>query len=198
VQVGSYADPAWDICRGPYENAGPPDGTHGSGEPNDGICFKAGDTHGPLNSAPDQATGCTGGDLDYDGTSYWADWPDSVSPGMFPSPLTIAPPSTVAGAHYPRMQFLTDNPATNNRCSAAKLANCVVPPPQAPGHFYPYWTLGRAGGSCVWEFGQMPNGNTFGGDKQYGKPTVLSQIINLGIMDESKIMPSPHCSPAHR
>jgi hypothetical protein len=25
------------------------------------------------------------------------------------------------------------------------------------------------GGACVWEFGNMLNGNTFGGDKQYGK-----------------------------
>ncbi len=193
VQVGSFADPAWQICRGPYENAGPPDGTNPSGERNDGICFKAGDTHGQLNSAPDLATGCTGADLDYDGTSYWPDWPDSVTPGMFPSPLTMRQPTTVNGKRYPRMQFLTDNPATNNRCSPAHLARCVVPPPQAPGHFYPYWTQARVHGACVWEFGQMPNGNAFGKDKQYGKPTVLSKIINLGIMDEGPIMPNPDC-----
>jgi hypothetical protein len=193
VPVGSYQDPSWHICRGPYENAGPPDGSGPSGEANDGICFKAGDTHGPLNAAPDLATGCTGADLDYDGTSYWANWPDSVTPGMFPSPLTIAPPTTVNGARYPQMQFLTDNPATNIRCSAAHLAKCVVPPPQAPGHFYPYYTQAKVKGACVWEFGQMTNGNTFGKDKQYGKPTVLSHIINLGIMDEGPIMRNPDC-----
>jgi hypothetical protein len=193
IPVGNFKDPAWHLCRGPYENAGPPDGTKPSGESDDGICFKSGDTHGQLNSPPDLATGCTGADLDYDGTSYWRDWPDSVIPGMFPSALTMQQPTTVHGARYPRMQFLTDNPATNNRCSPAHLPRCVVPPPQAPGHFYPYWTQAKVHGACVWEFGQMPNGNTFGGDKQYGKPTVLSQIINLGIMDEGPIMPNPNC-----
>jgi hypothetical protein len=42
----------------------------------------------------------------------------------------------------------------------------VVPPTQAPGHFYPYYTLAKVGGTCLWEYGQMTNGNTFGKDKQ--------------------------------
>jgi hypothetical protein len=153
-----------------------------------------------LNSAPDLATGCLAADLDYDGTSYWRDWPDSTRPGKFPSPLLISPPSTVHGAPYPQMQFLTDNPATNSECSPSATAACVVPPPQAPGGFYPYWTLasgrssGQHGSGCVWEFGQMTNGNTFGGDAEYGPPTVLSQIINLGVMDESPVMSNPGCS----
>jgi hypothetical protein len=189
VQVGSFSDPAWSICRGPYENAGPPDGSKGSGEENDAPCFKAGDTHGALNSTPDLATGCTGGDLDYDGTSYWTDWPDSVTAGMFPSALTITPPTTVGGKLFPRMQFLTDNPATNNRCSAAHPGNCTVPPPQAPGHFYPYWTQARVNGSCVWEFGQMGNGDSFGKDKQYGTFTSA-----LGLAEDAgPIMPNPNC-----
>jgi hypothetical protein len=191
VQVGSYSDPAWDECHGPYEDTTTSD--PGNAETNDGICFKAFDTHGPLHAAPDLATGCTGADLDYDGTSYWRDWPDSLFPGRFPSAMLITPPSTAAGAAYPRMQFLTDNPATNSECTASVLANCVVPPPQAPGKFYPYWTFARFGPACAWEFGQMTNGDTFGGDQEYGKPTVLSQIINLGIMDESPVMPNPGC-----
>jgi hypothetical protein len=40
-----------------------------------------------------------------------------------------------------------------------------VPPPAAPGHFYPYWTLTKG---CVWEFGNMSNGNAFGRAAQYG------------------------------
>lgn len=196
VPVGSYNDPAWDLCNSPYEDTTVPDPSS-SAEPNDGVCFPAGDTHGPLRSGPDLVTGCTGGDLDYDGTPYWRDWPDSVRPDRFPSPLLISQPSTVAGAHYPQVQFLTDNPATNSECGPATLTACVVPPPQAPGAFYPYWTLtsGSRGHGCAWEFGQMTNGNTFGGDLEYGKPTVLSQVINLGIMDESPIMSNPGCAP---
>ena len=65
----------------------------------------------------------------------------------------------------------------------------MVPPPQAPGHFYPYWTQARVHGACVWEFGQMRGGNNFGREKQYGKFTV-----KLGLPeDASPIMPNPNC-----
>lgn len=187
VLLGNYDDPSWKFCRGPYENAGPPDGSKPSGEPNDAPCYKAGDTHGPISSAPDLVTGCTGADLDYDGTSYWNDWPHSLTPGRAPSALTIQEPTTVNGAGYARMQFLTDNPATNNRCSTAHPAGCVVPPPQAPGHFYPYWTQAKLNSACVWEFGQMPNGNAFGKDKQYGNFTTA-----LGLPEDAgPIMGNP-------
>ena len=85
--------------------------------------------------------------------------------------MTMQQPTTVGGTRYPQIQFLTDNPATNSRCNPAHPAGCVVPPMQAPGHFYPYYTLAKVNGACVWEFGQMTNGNTFGKDKQYGKFT---------------------------
>src|SRR6266567_4608433 len=45
---------------------------------------------------------------------------------------------------------------------------CVLPP-KGPGHFFPFFTLAKGSGSCVWEFGNMNNGRSFGGDKQYGK-----------------------------
>jgi hypothetical protein len=185
VKVGNYADPSWQVCRGPYENRGPAGGKDDSDFP----CFKAGDTHGPLNAAPDLVTGCTGADLDYDGTSYWADWPDSLTPGRFPSPMTQQQPTTVHGTPYPQIQFLTDNPATNSRCNMTTLAGCVVPPTQAPGHFYPYYTLAKVGGTCLWEYGQMTNGNTFGKDKQYGKATDA-----LGLTEDAgPIMRYPGC-----
>jgi hypothetical protein len=34
-------------------------------------------------------------------------------------------------------------------------------------HFFLYFTQARVGGVCVWEYGNMRNGNTFGGDAQY-------------------------------
>jgi hypothetical protein len=63
----------------------------------------------------------------------------------------------------------------------------VLPPP-GPGHFYPYWTQAKVGGVCVWEFGNVRNGNTFGGDAQWGKvgPTTLGAFV-------SAIRPNPHC-----
>jgi hypothetical protein len=181
VLVGSYDDPSWNFCSGPYEDAGPPDSSPSSAEPSDAPCFYAGDTHGPLDSAPDLVTGCTAADLDYDGTSYWRDWPDSLTPGKAPSELTIGEPTTANGTRYPQMQFLTDNAATNSLCNPPdQTAACVVPPPQAPGQFYPYWTQAAVEGACVWEFGQMTNGNTFGGDEQYGTFTTA-----LGLAEDA-------------
>jgi hypothetical protein len=192
VNVGGIPDASWDFCRGPYEDAGPPDGSGPSAEESDAPCYKQGDTHGQLNADPNLVTGCTGfgasGDLDYDGTSYWANWPSSLTPNKWPSPLTITPPTT-GGAGYSQMQFLTDNPASNIKCNTQTGAGCVVPPTQAPGKFYPYWTLAKVNGTCVWEFGQMTNGKSFGGDKQYGKFTTALGLPELA----SKIIPNPHC-----
>jgi hypothetical protein len=62
-------------------------------------------------------------------------------------------------------------------------------PPQAPGQFYPYWTQATVNGACVWEFGQMRNGDTFGGDKQYGNFTTALGIAELA----GPIMANPNC-----
>jgi hypothetical protein len=188
IPVGSRQDKSWNFCDGPYEAAGPADAST-SAEPNDAPCFYAGDTHGSLNSAPDLVTGCTGGDLDYDGTSYWADWPDSLTPHKFPSPLTMQQPTTVDGTGYSQIQFLTDNPATNSLCDPTAPVDCVVPPPQTPGQFYPYYTQAKVNGACVWEFGNMANGNTFGGDQQYGSFTTALGLAE----DASPIVPNRRC-----
>ena len=65
----------------------------------------------------------------------------------------------------------------------------MLPPRQAPGHFYPYWTQATVKGACVWEFGQMPNGNSFGKQKQYGKFTEALGLAELA----SPIRPNPNC-----
>jgi hypothetical protein len=144
VTLGSFEDASWNICRGPYETDGPPDKPKASAEGTDFPCYPAGDTHGPLDSAPDLVTGCLGGDLDYDGTPYLTDWPDSVTPDLYPSALTVGQPTTGNGTRYPQIEFLTDNPATNSLCTATSLGDCTVPPPQSPGGFYPYWTEARS------------------------------------------------------
>jgi len=108
-------------------------------------------------------------DLDYDGTPYYPDWPNSVLPDRFPSTFLQFQPFTRFGQRYPQIQFVTDNSATQfvTGCDPQSGQNCVLPAP-GPGNFYPYWTQARVGGACVWEFGNMRNGNTFGGVTQYG------------------------------
>lgn len=175
-------------CAGPYESSTAADGTNVPGttspaeaSPNgDGPCFAAGDTHGGLASggevtAPNEVTGCLnfndGGDLDYDGSAYWQDWPNSLVANRHPSTMVIQPPSYMANGHssgYQAIQFQTDNPASDYRCNVATGSGCTVPPP-SPGSFYPYWTqVTKGAAACDWEFGNMSNGNTFGGSAQYG------------------------------
>ena len=168
---GNFTDTYYKRCHGPYEQA---KDNAKSFEPNDSPCFRAGDTHGGT-VPPNLVTGCAVffgaiGDLDYDGSPYRADWPDSTTAGPFPTPFLQRQPTTTGGHGYPRIQFMTDASATefNTRCNLVTGSGCVLPP-KGPGHFYPYWTQARVGGACVWEFGNMRNGNRFGGDAQYGR-----------------------------
>jgi hypothetical protein len=191
IAVGSgVTDTTWQHCTGPYERAGHRAGLGGE-NPNDAFCFPEGDTHGGLGSAPNLVTGCTnvvsGGDTDFDGTPYWPDWPNASTPNRHPSPFLQQEPRT-QGALYPRIQFQTETPASEASCKPTG-QGCAVPPPGAPGHFFPYFTLAKVHGTCVWEFGQMTNGKTFGKTKQYGKPALDWFFGNL----ESPIMPRPHC-----
>jgi hypothetical protein len=168
--VESFTDTYFNRCHGPYETA---KDTSAALEPDDSPCFRAGDTHGGT-AAPNLVTGCDVffdaiGDLDYDGSSYRADWPNSTSAGPFPTPFLQQQPTTGGGARYPQIQFVTDTSATelNTNCDLVSGSGCVLPP-KGPGKFYPFWTQAKVAGTCVWEFGNMHNGNSFGGVAQYG------------------------------
>ena len=169
TMIGSFTDTYFKNCHGPYDTTK----ENPNLEPDDSPCYRAGDTHGGT-TQPNVMTGCDVffdaiGDLDYDGTPYWRDWPSSTTAGPFPTPFLQQQPTTVGGRRYAQIQFVTDASATefNTNCNLVNGSGCVLPP-KGPGHFYPYWTLAKVGGSCVWEFGSMRNGNTFGADGQYG------------------------------
>ncbi len=141
---------------------------------------------------PNLVSGCANffaanGDLDFDGTSYWPDWPNSTTANRHPSPFLQQQPLT-GGAQYTDIQFQTNAPASEASCTPTG-AGCAVPPPGAPANFYPWWTLAAVHGTCVWEFGQMTNGKTFGKTAQYGTPALDWFFGNL----EGPIRPMPHC-----
>jgi hypothetical protein len=94
-------------------------------------------------------------------------------------------------ARYSGIQFETDAPASEiNTCVPQNPQGCAVPPPNGPGHFYPYYTLAKVGGKCVWEFGHMSNGNTFGGDQQYAH--LVEHGFFKGQLDlASAVLPNP-------
>jgi hypothetical protein len=168
ITDGKFTDTFFSHCTGPYDKA-----KDRGNEPDDSPCYRKGDTHGGV-AAPNLVTGCPVffdaiGDLDYDGQPYYPDWPNSLAARVFPSPFLQQQPLG-GGARYPRIQFVTDASATefNTNCDLTSGKGCVLPP-KGPGHFYPWFTLAKVHGSCVWEFGNMHNGNQFGQLRQYGK-----------------------------
>jgi hypothetical protein len=169
-RAGASTDPFYKHCKGPYETSADSAKVF---EPNDSPCYKKGDTHGGT-APPNVVTGCDVffgaiGDLDWDGSPYWADWPRSLSAGPFPTPFLQQKPTT-GGRQYSQIQFMTDTSASelNTNCNLFTGQGCVLPP-KGPGHFFPFFTLAKVSGRCVWEFGNMNNGRSFGGVKQYGK-----------------------------
>lgn len=173
------SDTYYNTCHGPYETAGGGNGDSSkSAEPSDAFCYPAGDTHGALNSAPDLMTGCMdnyaqNGDLDFDGTSYWPEWPTGPQPtATFPGSFVQQLP-TSNGGQYAQFFLQTDTALSESSCQASG-AGCAIPAPGSPGNFYPYWTRVSSGGStasCTLEFGNVSSGagvNDFGGDAQYG------------------------------
>jgi len=150
----------------------------------DGICLPKGTRTALVNGVATQessrANECyqnrfQNGDLDYDGQSYLPDWPNG-SPN-FPTTVQYAGPFTARGQNYPQVQFETDAGGSEALCNTATGANCTAPPISAK--FYPFWSLGpgslgSAGTSCLWNFGNTePNTiAAFGKDAQYGVPDV--------------------------
>jgi hypothetical protein len=176
--ISGKSDPYQRFCHGPYESTAARDGSKANAEASDAPCFNKGDTHPAFGGlAPDEVTGCVmfftqNGDLDFDGSPYWRDWPDSTRPDTFPSTFEQQQPVGAGGLGYPEYFFDSDVALSESTCTGT--SGCAIPPPKAPGNFYPYWTLTSG---CLWEFGNMTNGNTFGGPSQeYG----TNQIQTLG------------------
>jgi hypothetical protein len=169
---GQATDTTWTKCQGPYENKTGADGGSNA-EQGDPYCYPAGYTHGSLNTPPDQVTGCMddvvqNGDLDFEGTPYWPDWPTGTTPTSFPGSFVQNQPLTIHDQQYPQFYVQTDAALSESTCTATG-AGCAVPPPNAPGNFYPYWSLAASGNACNIEFGNVSSGvNTLGQDAQYG------------------------------
>jgi hypothetical protein len=186
----TLGDVSYSKCNGPYETS--PD-SDSSPESSDAPCYPFGSTHGPLNTAPNEVTGCidfaAGGDLDFDGTPYWADWPTSTAPtAKFPSTFIQNLPAT-QGRTYPQYFVQTDAALSESTCTDSG-AGCAVPPPNAPGKFYPYWSRVNTPGGCRIEFGNVATGN-LGGDAQYG----TDQAPTLGYPEfEGPVKSNSACS----
>ena len=207
-----FTDTYWNTCNGPYESAGGDE----SLEPTDAPCYPQGDTHGPQNTAPDEVTGCldtfVGGDLDFDGQPYYADWPVSATPtATYPGSFVQQLP-TSKNSQYSAYYIQTDAAYSEPNCSVAQPTGpgCTIPPP-GPGHFYPFWSFvqsrsgdansssngNRSAGDCTIEFGNVTSGpgvNDLGGVAQYG----TDQAARLGAPEFQGPIQRLPCGSAHR
>jgi len=190
---GNDTGGAFNQCNGPYESSTTTDNT-GNDEVGDAMCYAQGDTHPNYDglgssTAPVQVSHCQdnvfqNGDLDFDGTPYWKEWPTGLRTNLYPSSFLERFPTT-NGRQYPQFFFQTDVALSEATClgnsqpgQGGTLAGCTVPPP-GPGGFYPYWTKLQAGvGFCGFEFGNVSGFflNTYGKDAQYG----TNQFPTLG------------------
>jgi hypothetical protein len=137
-------------------------GVNGDGDVDDAPCFPGPTLPGCLDFA-------TGGDTDFDGTSYLPDWPDGTS-NTATSLQLKAPLSN--GHRYPALQFETDLLASEFTCNPDG-SGCTVPPPGAV--FYPFYAQSGKGANCRLTFGNDIRGatiNDFGRDTQYGTPNL--------------------------
>jgi hypothetical protein len=191
------SDTTWLHCHGPYETTTTSDGGSSNPEVTDAPCFPAGDTHGVLNSAPDTVTGCVdfltqNGDLDFDGSPYWPEWPTGTSPtSLYPGSFVQSQPVT-GGQQYSRFFIQTDAALSESTCTP-KGEHCAIPPPNAPGKFYPYWSRATSGGPCTILFGNVasaPGINDLGKDAQYGTDQVATFGYNEFI---GPILPNNTC-----
>ena len=87
---GAFTDTYFNRCHGPYEAERPPTRGRASNRTTRRASAAATRTGGW--PTPNLVTGCdvffgAVGDLDYDGTSYRADWPTSVHPNRYPTPF---------------------------------------------------------------------------------------------------------------
>ena len=89
------------------------------------MCYPQGDTHpgynGPgTSTAPVQVSHCQdnifqNGDLDFDGTPYWKEWPTGLRPTIYPSSFLEQFP-TSNGRQYPQFFFQTDLALSEATC----------------------------------------------------------------------------------
>ncbi len=132
-----------------------------------------------------QVTGCVNGaavSVGFDGTSYQDYWPDGNTK-LHPTPFQFSSPLTGSGynVQYNRMAFEGDQPRVEapdisgspTTCDRLTGANCTIIPEtddNQPAVFYPFFSITKVGGQCVWQIGNHIPGSTndFGQDAQYG------------------------------
>jgi hypothetical protein len=173
VEVGHFESPDKGMNEKPVRGKG------GAFRQEEGPCFS-----GPV------IPGCTGSDVpDFDGFSYQADWPNSMSAGAFPSPVLVSSPKSMAADGsftnpYGSLQFEADIPRieapdSGGVCDRILGAGCTNPP--AGAAFYPWFHELTNGTACAYGIGNTIPGEVsgFGGEVHEFGPLEYTQYSTV-------------------
>ncbi|MDQ2715920.1 MAG: hypothetical protein M3Z08_13510 [Chloroflexota bacterium] len=132
-----------------------------------------------------QVSGCIGTNNGFDGVPYTPVWPDGNTK-LHPTSILFTSPVTGSnyGTNYDRVAFEADLPrieasvgacdrSTGNGCTLIPPTDdCTAGPPVscAPAQFYPFFSIRKVDGTCVWQLGNHIPGSTndFRQNQQYG------------------------------
>ena len=156
---------------GNFEGQGP---TQSPTDSDDNFCFPA------SSSLRIQVPGCLDLNAGFDGQSYQTRWPDGNTK-LHPTSILFSSPLTGAkyNVNYSRSAFETDLPllefeaSTVPSCNIVSGVGCTLIPTAdkgAPANFYPFYSIRKVGGQCVWQLGNHIPGsaNDFHQNSQYG------------------------------
>jgi hypothetical protein len=121
-----------------------------------------------------KVTGCSYTNTGFDGVDYQKMWPDGNTK-LHPSPFRFSSPLTGPkyNQQYSEVALETDLPAIESTCDTNTGSGCrhiPITDMGKPAAFYPFYSITRAGGGCVWQFGNSIPGEitNFGKDSGYG------------------------------
>ena len=194
----------FENCTGPNPIPATPFGLDASGNP---VTCPAGNSEGfgshtsPTDGDDDfcfpgtealriHISGCTDTNTGFDSLGYQPVWPDG-NRRLHPESILFSSPRTGPGdrVNYSRVAFEADLPRIEtNTCNRTTGVGCTLIPTTdkgTPAAFYPFFSafpdgVPNAGisGQCVWGFGNdMPRGNSFGRNAQYGSLLSSSYLI---------------------
>jgi hypothetical protein len=193
----------FENCTGPNAIPATPFGLDASGNP---VTCPAGNTEGfgknqsPTDGDDDfcfpgtealriHVNGCTDSNTGFDSLGYQPVWPDG-NRGLHPESVLFSSPRTGPGdtVNYSRVAFEADLPRIEPTCDRGSGTGCTLIPitdKGTPAAFYPFFSAFQNGvpnagisGQCVWGFGNdMPRGNSFGQNAQYGTLLFSNYLI---------------------
>ena len=161
--------PGGSCPAGNFEGQGP---TQSPTDSDDNFCYPA------SSSLRIQVPGCIDLNAGFDGQPYQTRWPDGNTK-LHPTSILFSSPLTGASynVNYSRSAFEADLPLLeyeiSGTCNIFSGVGCTLLPTTdtgTPANFYPFFSIRKVGGQCVWQLGNHIPGssNDFHQNSQYG------------------------------